>query len=144
MLATVSGRPAGSRASPHHVYLRGYGNGRGASGAGVGPAAVDRHCERGAAGTRTFVPVFLDRLHCDAPIAESANAVPRSAFSLAFCDLFIGLGSFAAGGVAATSGYPATFLMAVAALVGSGFTGWYVLPVESGQPVSERSAQEAG
>jgi MFS family permease len=50
----------------------------------------------------------------------------------AFCDLFIGVGSFAAGGVAASFGYPAAFLMAVAALMGSAAMGWYVLPVETG------------
>ncbi len=57
----------------------------------------------------------------------------------AFCDLFIGIGSFAAGGVATTFGYPATFLMAAAALLLSAVAGWYVLPgqhVDSPQPAS--------
>jgi hypothetical protein len=44
----------------------------------------------------------------------------------AFCDLFIGVGSFAAGAVATSFGYPTTFVMAAAALLASAAAGWYV------------------
>jgi len=44
----------------------------------------------------------------------------------AFCDLFIGVGSFAAGAVASSFGYPTTFVMAAAALLASAAAGWYV------------------
>jgi MFS family permease len=75
------------------------------------------------------------------PFSSIASTVMRRSpnhergFSLgiltAFCDLFIGIGSFAAGGVSASFGYSAAFLMAVAALVVSAATGWYALPVEA-------------
>jgi len=58
----------------------------------------------------------------------------------AFYDLFVGAGSFAAGGVATHFGYSATFVMAAAALIASAFLGWYVLPVEE----SPADLQNAG
>jgi predicted MFS family arabinose efflux permease len=50
----------------------------------------------------------------------------------AFYDLFVGTGSFAAGGVASHFGYAATFVMAACALIASALVGWYVLPAEEG------------
>jgi MFS family permease len=57
----------------------------------------------------------------------------------AFYDLFVGAGSFAAGAIASRFGYSATFVMAAAALLASAVAGWFVLPVESNEPVLQPS-----
>jgi len=59
----------------------------------------------------------------------------------AFYDLFVGTGSFAAGAVATRFGYSATFVMAAVALLASAWAGWFVLPVESGQPLLQHMGQ---
>jgi len=48
----------------------------------------------------------------------------------AFYDLFVGISSFAAGAVANRFGYPATFVMAAAALGAAAVTGQFVFPAE--------------
>jgi MFS family permease len=58
----------------------------------------------------------------------------------AFYDLFVGAGSFAAGAVATRFGYSAAFVMAAVALLASAIAGWFVLPVETAQPVLEPSS----
>jgi predicted MFS family arabinose efflux permease len=49
----------------------------------------------------------------------------------AFYDLFVGTGSFAAGAVSHSFGYPAAFVMAAVALLASGAFAWFVLPAGS-------------
>ncbi|MBI3208145.1 MAG: MFS transporter [Candidatus Solibacter usitatus] len=51
-------------------------------------------------------------------LKETPNGERGSAVSLlgAFCDLFVGAGSFAAGAIAKNFGYPAAFLMAASAI----------------------------
>ncbi|MBS1874380.1 MAG: MFS transporter [Acidobacteria bacterium] len=52
----------------------------------------------------------------------------------AFCDLFVGLSSFAAGSVANRFGYPAAFFMAAAAIGAAAVAGRYVFPAAESDP----------
>jgi MFS family permease len=58
----------------------------------------------------------------------------------AFYDLFVGIGSFAAGTVSDHFGYPAAFLMAAGALGMAAIVGWFLFP--AGQPALARLAQD--
>jgi MFS family permease len=48
----------------------------------------------------------------------------------AFYDLFVGMGSFAAGALSGKFGYASAFVMAAVALGPSALAGWFVLPAE--------------
>ena len=62
----------------------------------------------------------------------------------AFYDLFVGGSSFLAGAVAQHFGYPAAFIMAVAALGGAAFAGRYVFALgQKGRSIPEERYTEA-
>jgi MFS family permease len=62
----------------------------------------------------------------------------------AFYDLFVGISSLAAGAIAKSSGYPAAFLMAAAAIIAAAIAGKFVFwPAVRAKPVAAVSA-EAG
>jgi MFS family permease len=61
----------------------------------------------------------------------------------AFYDLFVGLSSLAAGQIADRRGYPAAFIMAAVALMGSAAAGFYVFSgVKGNQPVLQAEYAE--
>jgi MFS family permease len=63
----------------------------------------------------------------------------------AFYDLFVGVSSLAAGAVAKSSGYPAAFLMAAAAILGAVVAGRFVFwPRVSQAPECASAAEVAG
>jgi MFS family permease len=53
----------------------------------------------------------------------------------AFCDLFVGISSFAAGAIANRFGYPAAFWMAAIALSASAVAGWQVFRKQGGPSI---------